>query len=106
MNWSCWTWVLYSATIVATSHALSSWDALLRAYGDGIARSRKRKQQRLPQRGRAHVVEISMPRPEGFWRITGLTLVLCTAPDTDSAWRCTKTRAWPADRSTFWFRGT
>src|SRR5712671_1229790 len=103
MNWWYWTWVLYSATIVAILRGLYSSDAPLRAYGDGIARSRRRKRLQSPRRGPASPAGMSMPPPEGFWRTTASTNILCTAPDMGSAWKCTRSPGWHADRSMFWF---
>src|SRR6266404_5317767 len=105
MNWWYWTWVLYSATIAAILRGLSLWGVLLRVFGDGIARSRKRKRLQWPQPGRAPVQGMSMLLPERFWRVTGSTIISCTAPDTDSDLRCTKTPGWRVDRNTSWLQG-
>ena len=35
-----------------------------------------------------------------FWPVTGLIGTSCTAPGTDSGWKCTKIPGWPRDRST------
>src|SRR5260370_9231742 len=91
MNWWYWTWVLYSATIAAILRGLSLWGVLLRVFGDGIARSRKRKRLQWPQPGRAPVPGMSMLLPERFWPVTGPAIILCTAPDTDPDLGCMKT---------------
>src|ERR1700693_1770572 len=106
MNWWYWTWVLYSRTIAAILRAPSLSDAPLRAYGDGIARSRKRRRPLSRQRGPASVAGMSMPPPEGFWRVTGLTNISCTAPDTDSGWKCTHATGWRGAQRTSWLQGT
>jgi hypothetical protein len=72
----------------------------------GKRQFRMRRRPPSRQRGRASTVGMSMPPPEGFWRVTGSTNISCTAPDTDSGWKCTKTPGWRADRSTSWFQGT
>src|SRR5260370_1324963 len=82
MNWWYWTWVLYSATIAAILRGLSLWGVLLRVFGDGIARSRKRKRLQWPQPGRAPVQGMSMLLPERFWPVTGSHTILWNAPDT------------------------
>src|SRR6266852_6100115 len=91
-----------SGPAFASIVAFGARSAPPRAYGDGIARSRKRKRPPSRLHGSASVAGMSMPPPEGFWRVTGLTIISCTAPDTDSGWKCTKTRGWRADRSTSW----
>src|SRR5713226_101997 len=106
MNWWYWTWVLYSATIVAILRGLSLWGVLLRAFDDGIARFRKRRRLQWPQPRRAPFQGMLMPQPERFWPVTGSTIISCTAPDTDLDWKCTKTLGWRADKSTFWLQGT
>src|SRR6267154_3034851 len=101
MNWWYWTWVLYSATIVAILRGQYSSDARLRAYGDGIARSMRRRLLLSLRRGLASPVGMSMLPPEGFWRTTGSTNILCTAPDMGSASKCTRSPGWHVDRDIF-----
>src|SRR5258706_14236068 len=81
MNWWYWTWVLYSATIAAILRGLYSSDARLRAYGDGMGRSRRRRRLRSPRRRPASRVGMSMPPPEGFWDITVFANLYVTATD-------------------------
>src|SRR5258708_40270536 len=106
MNWWYWTWVLYSATIAAILRGLSLWGVLLRVFGDGIARSRKRKRLQWPQPGRAPVQGMSMLLPERFWRVTGSALIFCKAPGTGPGLGGNKTPRGRGERKTPCWEGS
>src|SRR5260370_24355538 len=90
MSWSCWTWVLYSATIAATLREQCTWGGLQNASGRGIRRFWRHRGQRSRQQPAGRSVGISIgPRGKSWPGITS-TISLFTARATGLDSKCTR----------------
>src|SRR5216683_1135907 len=95
MSWWCWTWVLYSENTVATSLEQSIWERLPPGYACGIRLFGKRTPRQLTPSRLAGPAAKWIQQPEGYWRHTGWTSILCTAQGTAWDSKFMKILGWP-----------
>src|SRR5690348_17516177 len=71
MSWWCWTWVLYSRTIVVTLHGRCFSGRRRGESASGTERWWKHKRRQSPRPNVESPVRMWTPRRGGFWPVSG-----------------------------------